>query len=135
MGLSNVIMISYYETFDSELKSNQVEFLHWYQIKWINCRKCFKSKPITFSEGKLRSFSGSLFMVKIEDTMHSTTFVKFTPLISNVNDNFEDFGNNAITRKLENFTSRGSLWENDESNIFETVEFLDRTIKNIKIWN
>ena len=74
-------------------------------------------------------------MVKIEDTMHSTTFVKFTPLISNVNDNFEDFGNNAITRKLENFTSRGSLWENDESNVFETVEFLDRTIKNIKIWN
>ena len=93
---------------------------------------------MTFSEGKLRSFSGSLFMVKIEDTMHSTTFVKFTQLISYVNDNFEDFSNNTITRKLENFTSRGSeflLWENDEPNVFETVEFLDRTIKNIKIWN
>ena len=77
-------------------------------------------------------------MVKIEDTMHSTTFVKFTQLISYVNDNFEDFSNNTITRKLENFTSRGSeflLWENDEPNVFETVEFLDRTIKNIKIWN
>ena len=75
-------------------------------------------------------------MVKIEDTMHSKTFVKFTPLISNVNDNFEDFSNDAITRKLENFTSRGfSLWEPDDPNLFETVEFLDRTIKNIKIWN
>ena len=75
-------------------------------------------------------------MVKIEDTLHSTTFVKFTYLVNNANDNFDDVSNNTITRKMENFTSRGSeIWEIDEPNVFETVEFLDRTIKNIKIWN
>ena len=77
-------------------------------------------------------------MVKIEDTVQPATFVEFTPLVDNVNDNFDNFSSNTIRRKMENFTLRGSefSWlEYDEHDVFETVEFLDRTIKNIKVWN
>ena len=78
-------------------------------------------------------------MVNIEET-EQTTLVKFTQLASALNNNSVNISNTTITRKLDNFTTlresiSTSVYGGYEPGVFETIEYLDRKFKNIKIWN
>ena len=80
-----------------------------------------------------------MFMVKIEETVQ-TTLVKFTQLTHNLMKNSVNISpNSTIIRKMDNFTTLLpiSLYGGYAygSGDFETVEFLDRNIKNIRNWN
>ncbi len=84
--------------------------------------------------------SGSMFMVKIEETVQ-TTLVKFIQLTHNLMKNSVNISpNSTIIRKwiilcttlLPTSLYGGYVYGSGD---FETVEFLDRNIKNIRNWN
>ena len=89
-------------------------------------------------EGKLRSFFGSLYIIKVKEFLNHTSIVEFTQLITNSTEAVALNYNNTIKQKLENFTMKSTFQHGNglcgagypipDYDLFETTEFLDRNI-------
>ena len=91
-----------------------------------------------FTGGLVKSFSGSIFIVKTEEAINQTTTVEFRLLINNSTDpGMAHFGQSKILRHINNFTMKSQCYYTNCTypNVFKTVEFLDRNVQENVIWN
>ena len=87
----------------------------------------------------MRSFFGSLYIIKVKEFLNHTSIVEFTQLITNSTEAVALNYNNTIKQKLENFTLKSTFQPGNgicgagydqipDYDLFETTEFLDRKI-------
>ena len=96
---------------------------------------------VEFTDGLVKSFSGSIFIVKATEAINKTTTVEFRLLINNSTDpGMAHFGEFKILRHINNFTMKSQCYWDENSicyypNMFKTVEFLDRNVRKNVFWN
>ena len=92
---------------------------------------------VDFTDGLVKSFSGSIFIVKATEAINETTTVEFRLLINNSTDpGMAHFDESKILRHINDFSlkSQSNLMY-DYLNVFKIVEFLDRNFQENIIWN
>ena len=89
-------------------------------------------------DGKVKIFSGSIFMVKILEDINETAMVEFTELTNNTTDYSKaQIGDIKVITKMYNFTMK---YQSNPiciapHHFFETVEFFDRNVQKHALWN